>query len=75
MFVAKDLANRSSDMVLLLIGVGKVFNYFSRGYPHPPNKKLPFPQKIFCLYFKKTQIESRDEVNFPHPTLSAPRGF
>ena len=50
MFVPKDLANCSTDMVLLyrvaFIGPGKVYYYFGRVYHHPTKRNRPKKKNI-----------------------------
>ena len=54
---AKDLANRSTKMVLLYseacLCPGTIWKYSGGGYLHPPNKKLPLPtnKNMFFFFF------------------------
>ena len=38
----KDLSNHRTDMVLLYIDPGKVYNYFGVGYHHPSKRNRPY---------------------------------
>ena len=55
----------------------QVYNYFGRGYHHPPKDKSPF-NTIFSFYLKITNIAIerwRIDSSTPTPTSSASRGL